>query len=226
MGVFSSRRNQWFAALLTVLVLVLVYVNLISPARQERAAKEKLLAQRQAELEALKKRTAGAQALGAEEQVNLSRVRGQIPEVPDLEGLIRNVRMLETVSRMQLANYNFEIGSVPSQASSAKPGGSEAGSAAAGPTLAVPIRLNTTAKGDYEQIHRFLEEVQTSQRLIQVDKMTFAVKSAPPVKLNAAKREMTFTVSLVSYYAPGMQKFFKTPLPVDYTKPEGKPNPI
>lgn len=237
MSLLSSKRNQFIAAFILVLVLVMVYMNFVSPVREESVTKSKLLVQKQKELEALNKRVDGAGALGAEEQVNLSKARSRVPEVPDIEGLIRDVRMLEVITKMPLASYNFEIGKEGAKTAQPQPqpsAASASGSASAtnaqaqslAQTLAIPIMLNTTAKGDYQQIYRFLDELQSSQRLMQVEKLTFAVKSAPPVKLNAAKREITVNVSLVSYYAPGMQKFFKAPLPVPYSQPGGKTNPV
>lgn len=231
MGILSSKRNQIIASVVLALVLVMVYINFIAPLKSERESKERLLTQKRKELETLNKRSEGVSALAGAEQVNLSKTRSRIPDVPDIEGLIRDVRMLEVVSKMPLASYNFEIGKAAeqpgqSQAQPAKAGDPATAAQAALQTLAIPIKLNTTARGDYQQIHRFLEELETSQRLLQVDKLSFAVKAAPPVKLNAAKREVTVNVSLVSYYAPGLQKFFKTPLPVLYSKPEGKTNPL
>ncbi|TVY10414.1 type II secretion system protein GspM [Paenibacillus cremeus] len=231
MGVFSSRRNQIFAAVVAALVLVMVYVNLVSPIRAERLSLERQLAQKQKELDALHKQSEGASALGAAEQVNLVKARTRVPEVPDVEGLIRSMRMLETVSKMQLASYNFEIGKPeapgkPQAPAPAAGSGGEAAPAAASLSLAVPIKLNTTAKGDYQQVHRFLEELQSSNRLMQVDKLSFAMKTSTPVKLESPRREIAVSLSLVSYYAPGLQKFYKTPLPVPFTKPEGRTNPL
>ncbi len=230
MGAFNSRRNLLFAAVVASLVLVMVYFNFVSPIREERVSKEKLLAQKQKELEVLKKRTEGAAALSAEEQVNLAKARNRVPEVPDLEGLLRDVRMLETVSKIQLASYNFEVGKQAEQVGQAQAQGQtangESAAAAANQSLALPIKLNTTTKGDYQQVHRFLEELQSTNRLMQIDKIAFAVKSTAPVKLNATRREITVNLSMVSYFAPGLLKFYKTPVPVHYNKPEGKSNPI
>lgn len=232
MSILSNKRNQMIAGVVLALVLVMVYLNFVAPLKTEQADKQRLLVQKQKELEALKKRTDGGGTLGAEEQVSLSRTRSRIPEVPDVEGLLRDVRMLEVVSKMPLASYNFEIGKAQeqsgqggAQANAAKTG--EAGTATlAAQSLVIPIKLNTTAKGDYGQIHRFLDELQTSQRLMQVEKLSFTAKATAPVKVNAPKKEITVNVTLVSYYAPGLQKFFKTPVPVNYSKPEGKLNPI
>ncbi|OCT14147.1 hypothetical protein A8709_25210 [Paenibacillus pectinilyticus] len=239
MNLLSSVRNQIIVAVILALALVMVYINFVSPLQNEKESKAKLLTQKKQELDALNKRATGGSALGAEEQVSLSKTRSRVPEVPDVEGLIRNVRMLEVITKMPLASYNFEIGkaadlvtpvaSSTPQTSPAPASGSATATTAtqpAAPSLAIPIKLNTTAKGDYAQIHRFLEELQTTNRLMQVDKLTFAVKSGAPVKLNALKREITVNVSLVSYYAPGLQKFFSAPLPVSYTKPSGKSNPL
>jgi hypothetical protein len=232
MGAFNSRRNLLFAAVVASLVLVMVYFNFVSPIREERVSKEKLLAQKQKELEVLKKRTEGAAALSAEEQVNLAKARNRVPEVPDLEGLLRDVRMLETVSKIQLASYNFEVGKQAEQVgqtqaqAQGQTANGESAAAAASQSLALPIKLNTTTKGDYQQVHRFLEELQSTNRLMQIDKIAFAVKSTAPVKLNATRREITVNLSMVSYFAPGLLKFYKTPVPVHYNKPEGKSNPI
>ncbi|WNR42379.1 hypothetical protein [Paenibacillus roseipurpureus] len=237
MSLLGNLKNQIIVAVILTLALVMVYINFIAPVQSEKASKASLLTQKKQELEAITKRTTGSNTIGAEEQVSLSKTRNRVPEVPDQEGLIREVRMLEVISKMSLANYNFEIGKVAESttpattASTATPAAASTSAQANGttavaalPSLAIPVKLNTTAKGDYQQIHRFLDELQTTNRLIQVDKITFAVKGGAPVKLNALKREITVNVSLVSYYAPGLQKFFKSPVPVNYTKPTGKSN--
>ncbi|WP_436237056.1 hypothetical protein [Paenibacillus sp. LjRoot153] len=229
----SSKRNQIIVAFILALALVMVYINFISPLQSEKETKTSLLIQKKQELDALNKRAAGGGAVGAAEQVSLSRTRVRVPESPDVEGLIREVRMLEVITKMPVASYNFEIGKAadvtlkaPVSPSAANGSTTPAPAAQSMLSLAIPIKLNTTAKGDYQQIHRFLDELQTTNRLMQVDKLTFAVKGGAPVKLNALKREITVNVSLVSYYAPGLQKFFKNPLPVPYTKPAGKSNPV
>jgi hypothetical protein len=238
MSMLSSKRNQIIVAFILALALVMVYINFISPLQSEKEMKASLLIQKKQELDALNKRTAGGGAVGAAEQVSLSKTRVRVPESPDVEGLIREVRMLEVITKMPVASYNFEIGKVAemtikapasspqSSTSSTNASTATAPAAQTSLSLAIPIKLNTTAKGDYAQIHRFLDELQTANRLMQVDKLTFAVKGGAPVKLNALKREITVNVSLVSYYAPGLQKFFKNPLQVPYTKPAGKTNPV
>lgn len=238
MSMLNSNRNQILIAIILTLALVMVYINFVSPLQSEKASKANLLIQKKQELETLNKRTSGGSAIGAAEQVSLSKTRSHVPEVPDVEGLIREVRMLEVITKMPLASYNFEIGKAADpvnttaasspQSSPATAKGNTATTPAAPPmpSLAIPIKLSTTAKGDYAQIHRFLDELQTTNRLMQVDKLTFAVKGGAPVKLNALKREITVNISLVSYYAPGLQKFFTNPLQVPYTKPAGKSNPV
>jgi hypothetical protein len=232
MSMLSSTRNQIIVAIILALALVMMYINFVSPLQSEKESKAHLLIQKKQELDVLNKRASGGSAIGAAEQVSLSKTRISVPEEPDIEGLIREIRMLEVITKMSLANYNFEIGkaadlAIKAPVSTPAPakGTTTATSVAPQtPSLAIPIKLNTTAKGDYQQIHRFLDELQTTNRLMQVDKLTFAVKGGAPVKLNALKREITVNVSLVSYYAPGLQKFFKAPLPVSYNKPAGKSN--
>ncbi|NOU62947.1 hypothetical protein GC096_02660 [Paenibacillus sp. LMG 31461] len=234
MSMLSSKRNQIIVAFILALTLVMVYINFISPLQSEKVSKERLLIQKKQELDDLNKRSAGGGAIGAAEQVSLSQTRFHVPEEPDVEGLIREIRMLEVITKMSLASYNFEIGKasdVVSKAPTSSPAPAKESTtvtqvAPPMPSLAIPIKLNTTAKGDYAQIHRFLDELQTTNRLMQIDKLTFAVKGGAPVKLNALKREITVNVSVVSYYAPGLQKFFKNPLQVPYTKPAGKTNPV
>ena len=97
-------------AIILTLALVMVYINFVSPLQSEKESKAHLLIQKKQELDALNKRTSGGSAIGAAEQVSLSQTRIRVPEVPDVEGLIREVRMLEVITKMPLASYNFEIG--------------------------------------------------------------------------------------------------------------------
>jgi hypothetical protein len=228
MGALSNKRNLLAAVVVVVLALIMIYVNFVAPAREERRSKAAQLVQKQKELQALQRKTEGVSSLGAEELVALSATRGKIPEVPDLEGLLREVRLLETASRMSFAGYNFEVDKAPGTAGAsknAKPAAA-AGEEGTNANLAVPIRISTTLKGDYEQIQRLLDEVQTSERLLQVDKLIFNVKTTAPVKLNMTKRPVDVQITLKAYYAPGLQRFFKSPVPVDYSKPQGRTNPI
>ncbi|MNC27834.1 hypothetical protein D3C75_760230 [compost metagenome] len=152
----------------------------------------------------------------------LDQVRSSVPEAPYVEELIRDFRMLEVTSGLNMDNYNIQI---TNTATAAAPKAGQA-PAPAWSTLALPIKMTATVKGEYPQIYRLLSELKTARRIIQVENINFTSQTSFPVKLNAPKQEITSTISFVAYYAPGLSQFYKQAIPTEYTQPAGRTNPI
>lgn len=217
-----SSKFQWFLLLLVPLVLVMVYINLVSPTKEKQAAAEEDLHKKQQELQMIKTKLEGSAGLAGKERVQLDRVRGIIPEAPYVESLLRDFRMLEVVSGLRMESYNIQVADAAAPAAT----GAGAEQPPAWSMLALPIKMTTVVKGDYPQIHRMLGELKTTGRMIQVESVSFSASTAFPVKLNTPKQEITSTITFVAYYAPGLSKFYPHAVPTDYAKPPGRTNPI
>ncbi|WP_040952333.1 hypothetical protein [Gorillibacterium massiliense] len=111
MGGILSKRGLLFIAVVLLLGLAALYMNVLSPTLQEKKDKEALLASTQRELQQLRVQVAQKENKGMADadQEAIAKVRAQIPETPRLEDLLKDLHMLESVSRMQLKNYSFEL---------------------------------------------------------------------------------------------------------------------
>ncbi|WP_438448159.1 type 4a pilus biogenesis protein PilO [Gorillibacterium sp. sgz5001074] len=223
MSILSNRKNLLFISIVLLLIPVVLYLNFLSPVLKERDSQRSTLNQKKHELASLQQQMTQSREATPPEAVKLAQLRRAIPEEPNVEGLIRDMRMLETVSGVKFeVGYSFDTASAQSDPNAPKTGQSADKSV----LLASPIQINQTVKGDYKQIYRLLEEIQSTQRLIQVDKVTFNTTISPPVKLNAAKQELNSSLSMTAYYASGLKRYFKNPIPIDASAVEGRSNPI
>lgn len=217
MSSLNSRQNMLIAFLVVLLALVLVYFNFTSPAIAKKEAKAKELAQKQQELKELQQKLERLTSASPSELVKLMQVRRQIPEQENVESLLREMRMLEVVSHTEMSKYEYEIGK--------KQSGNQSQDNGISP-LVTSIKMSPTVEGDYNEIYRMLEEMQTSERLLTIDKITFNNPVAPPVQINAPKKDLKCVIDFTAYYSPYLQRYFNTPAPIDYTAPGGRANPI
>ncbi|HEX7057466.1 MAG TPA: GspMb/PilO family protein [Bacilli bacterium] len=233
MTLLSNKRNAIVVAIIFLLALVMVYVNFVQPARDQAAQKKRDLAAKTAMLQALTKQSAHKQEADPNNMLKLLQARARIPELPYEEELLRQLRMLEVVSGLQMSGYQLEIGNSPLANGSAKNaagGGSTADKAgqlsAKAAALAVPIRISFSVSGDYDKLYRLLDETETANRLIQINQLTFNVQPPKQVQIHASKQTIKAQLSLTAYFAPGLAQYFREPLPVDYTPPAKRMNPI
>jgi Tfp pilus assembly protein PilO len=222
MTLSSKSKWQWFLLLIIPLLLVVSYVYAVKPVKEERAEAQKELQSKRKELHTLQTKLEGNQTSGSKDRVMLDQVRAGVPEAPYVEELIRDFRMLEAVSGLKMDSYNIQV----SQEVAA--GTSNAGQPQqpAWSTLALPIKMTATVKGGYPQIYRLLNELKTLRRIIHVENIHFTTPTSYPVKLHFPNQEISSTITFVAYYAPGLSRFYKQPIPTDYARPEGKPSPM
>jgi Tfp pilus assembly protein PilO len=230
--------------LFSILALAAAYFYVVSPMLSKKSAKAAESVQKHQELTALQQKLVTLKPTGPKELVQLSQVRRKIPETDQVESLVRDLRMLETTSHMQLSSYTLDIPKVaaiivpaaatPSQ-SDATPAPTTAPAASSGNATAVSpnvnalvqtIKFNQTVKGDYGQMIRFLEEIQTSERLMTIDKITFNMTTSPPVKMNVEKKQIVCTLSMNAYFSPGLQQFFKNKAPIYFSQTQGRVYPL
>jgi hypothetical protein len=238
----SNRRNMLFLLVLVVLVPYVLYLNFVSPAMKDRDSKQSSLDGKKKEIASLQQQIGKSNQATPAELVKLSQTRRAVPEEPYVEGLIRDMRMLETVSGLKFeAGYSFDTsaqtagntqaaGGAPAATTNTAAAGTApaSGAAPADPSLSLasPIGINQTVKGTYKQIYRLLEEIQTSQRYMQVNRINFTSQVAPPVRVNQTKQELTCSLSLTAYYSTGLKRYFKDSIPVDANPVEGRANPL
>lgn len=223
MNQVNNRRNLLVAMLAIILAFVAMYMYFTAPAIEKKNARTKELAQKQQELKEYQQKIEKLTAAGPKEMVKLMQVRKQIPEQENVEELIRELHMLEVVTKAQMTGYAYDLKTAANQAQAQQQG---QGAANAASPLVKNITMSPVVKGNYEQIYRLLQELQTSQRLITVNSITFSAAAAPPIKINVQQKELTCTLNLSAYFAPNLQRYFKTPIPVDYAVPSGRTNPI
>lgn len=222
MSLMPKSRVYWFVLLLIPLAIVMVYTYAVKPVREERSEMRQELDKKTKTLHNLQAKLEGGTSLGGADKVKLDQVRASLPEAPYIEELIRDFRMLEVVSGLKMESYNILV------ADAVAAGTVSAGQAQppAWSILTKPIKMSTTVKGSYPQIHRLLSELKTTKRMIQVETINFTASTGYPVKLNAPAKEITCTITFVAYYAPGLSKFYQQAVPTDYTQPPGRVNPI
>lgn len=87
------------------------------------------------------------------------------------------------------------------------------------------ITISMKMKGDYEQIYRFVTELQKVSRYLRVDQLDFKTNQKDEFVIPKETR-MTATVKLTSYFAPQFEPYVgKLPV-VQVEGPSGKENPM
>ncbi len=232
MASISRSKVQGFILIVVILILGVMYLNFVMPKLAERDQKQVQLAEKEQQLQQLKMQLAAVGQINAKDATAIADVRRAIPEEPNVELLLRHLRMLEVVSGLPMSTYSFNFGQAKTEKASAgkKPAenNAEANDAAqaALAALVVPVEMNFSVKGSYDKISRLISEIQTSERLMEVDNLTFTQTVAPPVQVHRSNQAVEASFKLVSYYAPGMKVYFKTPIPVDAETPLGRSNPL
>jgi Tfp pilus assembly protein PilO len=209
-----SAKSMGYVLCFILLVIAAVYVNFVSPLRAEYEQKKERIAAKTSELRMLQERKQQDYAWTAREQAALSRLRKQIPEHESMEELIRDVRAMELLSGTSLSQYSFDI-----------PGAALATDKLPFEGMALPIRMTAMVKDDYRSIQKLLEEMKSSNRLLQIEKLAFQAPTIPPVVLNSSS-ELQCDITFVAYYAPELKSVFPMPIPVDYKLPEERSTPI
>jgi len=223
MGEIGSKRNIIFLYILSVLCMAAMYLYFVSPALGKRDQVENDLLLARSSVDELQSNQAAnaANKLGTKQLIDLAKLRTQIPEEANADSLLRDLRMLETVAKLQMTSYSLE-----SSATAIIPAENEGEEAAAKPLYA-PIHLETAVKGNYQQIYRLLAEIQTMPRLMTIDKLTLTAGSSTKVKLGEPNREINAALTLTAYYAPELQALLNNASSaIEFKKPTGHRNPF
>lgn len=221
MGAIGGKRNIIFLYVLSVLCMAVMYFYYVSPAEGKRDQIENDLLLVKSNFNDLQTKDAAKVAgkLGSKQLVELAQLRTRIPEQANTDSLLRDLRMLETVTKLQMTSYSLDS---PAIAASHTPiEGDKVAKA-----LYAPIHLETTVKGNYQQIYRLMEEIQTMPRLMTIDKLTLTAPTSAKVKLGEPNREMICTLTLTAYYAPELQAYLTASPAIEFAKPAGHSNPF
>lgn len=210
MTVPNTPLLRWGLFVVVALLAAVVYVWWIMPLKERQAELAARLEQKRKEWQLLTDRPNASDQTAGKFRVELERVREAVPEEPYRDRLVQDLRMLESVTRLEFSDYNFQTVSTGSGSQS----DSRQNDQSAANSPAVPIQLKTSVKGDWSQIQRLLEEIQTLRRLVRIDRIELQADAAPPVKLNADKRVYVCQLTLDAYYAPGLKTYFPDPMPI------------
>jgi len=232
----TSRRNQIFLFVLFLLLLIMAYVYLIAPIRSDVSDVRVETKRKKAELAALQIRLNGGASIADKDKAALDKTRSLIPDSYQPELLLRDLRMLEVTSGMKMEAYNLpnvgvnEAKADPSKSGSGVNHAAEADKAVpsteASLALATPIHTTAKLKGTYSQIFRLFQEAEAMRRIMQVDKIAFDTSTGAHIEWNRPDKQIECSITFLSYYSPGLAKYFSNPIPVDADPPAKRTNPI
>lgn len=227
-----NNKIVLFSLLVGILLMVLVYVTIISPKMQELASTRQQLASQRQMLEELQNRANITERMKDEDKIRIQNVRRQIPEKPYTEALLGDLRRLEVVSNIQFKQYQIQVDTKQNAAAAAPTEGSETtegqegqgNAASAASRLLVPVRITSAFSGKYSQINTMLQEMESLDRIVAIDKIQLNSKQNPGLTVNS-QSPIEGTVTFLAYYAPSLQGLVKTGMNVDYKPVPNRNNP-
>jgi Tfp pilus assembly protein PilO len=244
MGEIRLKKMLVFLTVILLLLLAVGYVYLIQPISVQALDTERNWINKRQIVTALQAKTTKVAETPDSDRIKLEAVRRQVPEQPYIETIIRDLRRLEVVSSTQLKQYNIEVGTtskVETNTQTSKAAVKDKPSEKASDKISdktnertsekvntnvIPIQIETSFVGTYDQIYQLFAEMESLDRLIQVDKMSFHLKQGPLVQINAPGEQIICNLSLVAYYSPVLQALLKKNNDIDYTSPNGRINPF
>ncbi|XID92587.1 hypothetical protein ACF3MZ_29725 [Paenibacillaceae bacterium WGS1546] len=241
MSVLNQNKPFAFVAVFLVLLFGALFVYVVQPLREDRVAAEEQLSRKRTVLNALQQRAANEARNESGIYVKLDQVRRQIPEEPYEELLLRDLRLLETTSGIQMKSLAFQTAEQPISSNKTEnrtddqaeqTGESEIRSfrSLASSSYAPYLYETTVATefdGSYSRVRGLLEEAETMNRLWHVRNMTIKEKDPwKAVGIGHRDRAVTVKISFVVYSAPALLDFYKSPLEIDYRPPADQTMPF
>lgn len=229
MSLLSNIKFFIFVLVLILLIPVLLYIYLTLPVLNESKSLAVELDQKKQEYAELTKETEVEDADDPFDVIQLSQVRAQIPEQPYIDRMIRDLRRLEVVGGVETSTFDIEISEVPLHAQ--KDGLPDTLTISDHASALVnEVKLTAQVEGTYAQIQRVLEEVETMDRITHVERMMIRVRTdyepSFHISINLADKILQSTITLVSYFAPGLEQFYDTPIEAEYDPPRKRSTPI
>jgi hypothetical protein len=229
------KKMLIYLSVIFLLLLVVLYIYLVQPVRAKAIEMEQNLVTKRLEYKALQAKTGKIAVTPDLDWIKLEAVRRQVPEQPYVETIVRDLRRLEVVSRTQLKQYHIEVGTAAGKTETSKTETSkgetntQVSKTAAYEKLnenVLSIQIETSFVGTYEQIYQLFADLESLDRLIQVDKLSFNLKQGPLVQINAPGEPIISNLTLRAYYSPTLQALLKKTNDIDYTNSNGRTNPF
>lgn len=195
----ANWKKGFFFVSLLILVPALMYVYLAKPAMEEAERVDYLLAQKRAEFGSRADEAARAGDAEPLTAYTMATIRGQVPEKPYPDRILRDLELLETASGLTVHSVHIDLAD----------GGGTAVELAQLPDGAgvwfMPVRINVTLEGTCRQMDRMLKELETMGRLYHVDRLTLtAGDPEAAVSVHAENLRLQAQASFLTYYAPSL----------------------
>jgi len=188
-----TRMRRLFVAAGTLLLIVVVYVYFVRPTELERQNASQQLARKQQEYELLLSAGREAKDESLRMDYELARIKAMLPEAPYTESMLETMRMLETISGARMNGYMFALAEADSAESQLR-----------------KVTMTTSIQGTYSQVIRLLDEIQTSERILTVDKLEISVvgQDADTIQQHADDPQVVCHMTLAAYYAPELKNIY------------------
>ncbi|MBO9609400.1 MAG: type 4a pilus biogenesis protein PilO [Paenibacillaceae bacterium] len=204
----AGKKMPIYGAVLFVLLLAALYVYFIQPLNARANKLERQLAAKKLEYAAYQAKSNPLAQRSDADVVKLEAMRKEVPEQAYTEAILRDLRRLEVVSGVQMKMYDIVPGTAAVQ------GG------------AMPIKINTSFTGNYTQISSLVKEMESLDRLMQVDSMSLRLTQGPLVQINSPGEPITSNMTFIAYYSPALRDLIAMPNTVEYENPSGRTNPF
>jgi len=232
MAILNQNKAFAFIAVLLVLVFAAAFVYIVQPIQKERDAAAEQLKAKKSELLIMQKKLEEETKVDPQMVVKLEQVRQRIPEAEYDELLLRDMRLMEVTSGIQLKSFLFQPAK-PS-ATSAKSANSDQGTKTEktttladskyGPYL-YETQVSTEFTGSYSKVYTLLREAETMNRLWHVQSLSLKpYENWDYIGINHKDRAVTAKVTFVVYHVPAMKTYFKNPLDIEHIEPKSKRN--
>ncbi|WP_167859309.1 type 4a pilus biogenesis protein PilO [Paenibacillus cymbidii] len=204
----AGKKMPIYGAVLFVLLLAALYVYFIQPLNARANELERQLAAKKQEFAAYQAKSNPLAQRSDADVVKLEAMRKEVPEQAYTEAILRDLRRLEVVSGVQMKMYDIVPGTAAVQ------GG------------AMPIKINTSFTGNYAQISSLVKEMESLDRLMQVDSMSLRLTQGPLVQINSPGEPITSNMTFIAYYSPALRDLIAISNTVEYENPSGRTNPF
>lgn len=205
MQYLQNRKVVIYSIIIAVLLLLLYVVYSTYPALQSMWETESLLQAKEKELESARLSVENSAIFGPQDEFALDSTRKRIPERPDTELILRELKSLEAVSGLSFSNYS--LNAADNQTDAGKPLTNGA---------VVPLQVSFTLKGKKTQLLTLLKEINDTERMFHVQRMNITSESRVPVALTDNNEVISCALTLMTYYVPNLQNFYKDARPVDH----------
>ncbi len=210
MKVVVNRKATLYAYSIAILLLLLVFMYSTLPALQNMTDSNETLNLKSNELNEKRLLAENLLQFGPQDEFSLATIRKFIPERPDVEHILRDLKSLELFSGITFSNYNVSSADSGTQQQENPESKTKLNNNAV-----VPLEVSFTFRGQRAQLTSMLSELEHIERIYTVTRLNLTTDSNVPVSLLNSKELVNGSMTLTTYYVPGLQKHFKEPRPLD-----------